>query len=151
MRASGDHAGTEPLGRVEIVLLDADPNGLAEMLAGLLEANLARHPDRSALLLPAVVELDAVDADVTVSVRTLPGRIEIANGPAGEAADVELHASSQGLLALSAVPLRLGLPDPFRRSGRSVLGEIMRRRVRVSGMLRHPVVLSRFARLLSVA
>jgi len=140
--------GSEAAG-VEVMLLDAEPSGLAAMLAGLVEANLSRHPERAALLRPAVVELDAVDADVTVTVRMRPGRIEIANGPA-DGADLEVHAPSQGLLDLSAMPLRLGFPDPFRRGGRAVLREVASRRVRISGMLRHPVVLSRFARLLSV-
>ena len=135
---------------VEVVLLDTEPRGLAEMLAGLVSANLARHPERAALLRPAVVELDAVDADVTITVRMHPGRVEIANGRAG-AADIEIHAPSQGLLALPAAPLRFGLPDPMRPQGRAVLREVAARRVRISGMLRHPLVLSRFARLLSVA
>lgn len=135
---------------VEIVLADARPSGLAEMLAGLIEANLAQHPERSALLRTAVVELDAVDADVSVTLRIRPGRVEIVNGPAG-VSDVEVHAPSRRLLELSGAPIRLGFPDPFHPQGRAVLRSMARRRVRISGMLRHPLVLSRFARLLSVS
>lgn len=143
MSSSG---GDDP---VEVVLADAEPSGLAEMVAGLVRANLARHPERTALLRRAVVELDAVDADVTITVRMRTGRVEIANGP-DDAADIEIHAPSQGLLDLSTAPLRFGLPDPLRPRGRAVLREVAARRVRISGMLRHPLVLSRFARLLSV-
>ena len=135
--------------RPEVVVVDPAPSGLAEMLARLLESNLDRDPRRSALLRPASVVLDAVDADLAVSVRLRPGRVEIANGLIAER-DLEIHASSQDLLALSAAPIRLGFPDPLRRAGRRVLREVVARRVRISGMLRHPVVLSRFARLLSV-
>lgn len=132
------------------------------MLAGLLEANLARHPERAALLHPAVVEVEAADAEVAVAIRLAPGRVEVssvpATGPEAHAradgrrrADVRVRADGHDLLALSGAPLRLGFPDPFHPDGRAVLGRIIARRVRVWGMIRHPAVLSRFARLLSVS
>jgi hypothetical protein len=136
--------------RVRVELVDPEPNGLAEMLAGLLRANLARSPDRSRLVKAGVVQLDAPDAGIVVTVRSRPGRVEIANGPANPGAHLVIRASSRDLLELSATPLRLGLPDPLRRRGRAVLARVARRRVRISGMLRHPVLLSRFSRLLSV-
>jgi len=132
-----------------VVLTDAAPNGLARMLAGLLEGNLARRPDRAALLRPAVVEVDAADAGVAVTVRLDGGRVRVSNGAAGPRPDVRVRASGHDLLALSAAPLRFGFPDPFRREGRVVLGRIASGKVRVSGMVRHPVMLSRFSRLLS--
>jgi len=98
-----------------------------------------------------VVELGATDAGVTVTVRTRRGSIEIANGGSGPRADLRIHASSRDLLALSAAPLRLGFPDPLHQQGRAMLGRMLGGRVRISGMFRHPVLLSRFARLLSVA
>jgi hypothetical protein len=132
------------------VVVDAEPNGLATMLAGLIESNLARRPKRSRLLRPATVELEAVDAGVGATVHLDAGSVRIANGPANPAFDVRIRASSRDLLTLSSAPLVLGLPDPLRRDGRAVLAGIARRRVRIGGMLRHPVTLSRFARLLSV-
>lgn len=136
----------------DVVLTDARPNGLAEMLAGLLEANLARHPERVALLRSAVIEIDAADAGVAVMVRISPARIEVSNRSAGgRRPHVRVRADGHDLLAMSAAPLRLGLPDPLRREGRAVLRRIVGGHVRVSGMLRHAAVLSRFARLLSAA
>jgi hypothetical protein len=134
-----------------VVLADDEPNGLAGMLAGLIDANLARRPDRAALLRPAAVELEATDAGVSVTVRIRDGEVRIANGPANPGSGIRIRADGQELLALSAVPLLLGYPDPRRSEGRAVLGALARRRVRISGLLRHPIVLSRFARLLSVA
>jgi hypothetical protein len=133
----------------EVVLSEAEPSGLARMLAGLLETNLARRPDLTALLRPAVVEVDAADAGVVVTVRLESGRVRVSNGPATARPDLRIRASGHDLLALSAVPLRLGFPDPLRREGRAVLHQITSRQVRVWGMIRHPVTLSRFARLLS--
>lgn len=134
-----------------IALADREPNGLAEMLAGLLEANLASDPRRERLLRPAVVDLEVVDAEVEATVRISPGSVEIANGAADPNADVRIRARAQDLLAMAAAPLLFGLPNPLRRDGRSIVGRLLRRHVRIAGLVRHPVVVSRFARLLSVA
>lgn len=134
-----------------VVLQDPDPSGLADMVGRLLEGNLSAHPRREALLRAAVVELAAPDAGVEVTVRLAPGLVEVADGTANPGAQVRVAARAQDFLALAAAPLLLGLPNPLRREGRDVLRRIARRQVRISGMLRHPVVLSRFARLLSVA
>ncbi|HEX6330587.1 MAG TPA: hypothetical protein VF129_04765 [Actinomycetota bacterium] len=140
--------GARPAGHV--TLADAAPNGLATMLAGLLESNLARHPRRSRLLRSGLVEIEATDAGVVATVRMAPGRVEIAGGRADPGADLSVHASSGDLLDLAAAPLWAGLPAPSSRDGRNVLGRLATGRVRVRGLIRHPVVLSRFARLLSV-
>jgi hypothetical protein len=119
------------------------------MLAGLLESNLARRPERAALLHPAVVEVDAADAAVAVTVRLERGRVRVSNGSPAAQPDVRVRASGHDLFALSAAPLRLGFPDPLHPEGRAVLRRIASRQVRISGMIRHPIVLSRFSRLLS--
>lgn len=134
---------------VVVVLLDARPTGLAELLAGLLESNLARHPQRAALLRPAVIEVSAADAGVVVTVRVRRGRIEISGDARTARPDLRIRADGRDLLALSDVPLRLGFPDALHPGGRAVLRRIVGRHVRISGMFRHPAVLSRFARLLS--
>ncbi|HEX6230879.1 MAG TPA: hypothetical protein VF029_04145 [Actinomycetota bacterium] len=134
-----------------VTLADPEPNGLAEMVSRLLRANLDAHPRRARLLRTAVVELAVVDADVETTLRLAPGLVEVANGPANPAAEIRIRARAQDLLAMPAAPLLLGVPNPLRRDGRGLLRQIARREVRVSGMLRHPVLLSRFARLLSVA
>jgi hypothetical protein len=138
-------------GPAVVVLADAEPSGLAQMLAGLIESNLARDPERRRLLRPTTVVLDAADAGVAVTVRLSPGRVAIANGETSSGADVRVRATAQDLLELANAPLRFGLPDPVRPAGRAVLRGIVARRVRVSGMVRHPAALARFARLLSVA
>jgi len=135
---------------VTVELLDPEPNGLASMVAGLIEANLARQPGRRSLLKPAVIDLTAPDADVAVTIRVEPGRVTVANGRASGAADLRVRADSGMLLELAATPLRLGLPDPLSAQGRRLVRMLLGGRVRVSGMLRHPRKLARLNRLLSV-
>lgn len=129
---------------------DEEPNGLAFMIGGLIEANLVHDPDRAVLLRSSVIGLSAVDAEVSVTVRLGRERASIANGEPNPRAHLFIRASSADLIRLSAIPLRLGLPDPLAREGRAVLRDILRGRIRVRGMLRHPVRLARVSRLLSV-
>ena len=129
---------------------DAEPNGLADLVGRLIDANLERRPERRNLLRPAVVELSASDADVRATVVLSGGAVEISNGAADREPHLRVVARSEDLLELSTTPLRFGLPDAFDVRGRAVLRGIATRRVRVSGMVRHPLRLSRFTRLLSV-
>ena len=136
-------------GAPEVTLEGDDPSGLAELVAGLLSQHLAREPSRATLLARSVVVLSMPDADVAVTVRLEPGRVRVADGVAPEA-HLRVVASADRVLALAAAPLRAGLPDPLRRDGRAALADVLRGRVRVHGMLRHPRRLARFTSLLSV-
>jgi hypothetical protein len=135
---------------VTVRFADDEPNGLADLVGRLIEANLARRPERRSLLRPAVIRLTASDVQTTATVRVSDGAVQVTNGATG-AADLRIVATADDLLALSSAPLRLGLPDPLRSEGRRVLRRLAAGDVRVSGMLRHPLRLSRFTRLLSVA
>jgi hypothetical protein len=137
---------------VSVVYADREPNGLAAMVGGLIEANLRQHPERRSLLRPAVVELVAVDAGVSVRIALSPGQVSVANGsPRPGRSRVRVVADSDALLLLSSAPLRFGLPDPMSRDGRGVLTKVLRRQIRISGLVAHPLTVARFARLLSVA
>ena len=133
-----------------VTVVGADPSGLTTLLAELIEQNLARDPGRRAMLRSCVAVLDAPDAGVTVHVRIAPGSVRVGDGDVPDA-HVRVRADAERLLAITTVPLRLGLPDPTRSEGRAVLRDIALRRVRVRGLVRHPVRLARLTSLLSVA
>jgi hypothetical protein len=136
---------------VTVVVEDAEPNGFVSMLAGLIGANLDRHPERRSLLRDAVFDLSAPDAGVSATIETRGGSIRIRSGVHPGGAHVSVVASSAELLLLASVPLRLGFPDVLRGDGRAVLRHVLAGRIRIRGLLRHPGRLSRLARLLSVA
>jgi hypothetical protein len=136
---------------VNVEYVEPEPEGLASMVGGLIEANLLRHPDRMKLLRPSVIDLSANDAGVSVSLAIEPGRVLVA--PAAGAngrSHVHVRADATDLLLLASAPLRMGLPDPFTRQGRTVLAGLVRRRIRIQGLLRHPGTLARISKLLSV-
>ena len=128
---------------------DPEPNGLAAMLGGLIEANLQAHPERSALLKPAVIGITAPDADVSVTITMAPGRVGVANGIQGRP-NLFVQADSDTLIELSSVPLRFGLPDNMTKGGREVTGKMFKGTIKVRGMYRHVGKLARLNKLLSV-
>ena len=130
---------------------DAEPNGLADLVGRLIGANLDGDPERRSLLRPSVVELSASDADMHATIRLTADGVEVSNGPANPSAHLRVRADAFDLVEFAGAPLRFGLPDVFDADGRAALGRVLRGHVRVSGMLRHPIRLTRFNRLLSVA
>jgi hypothetical protein len=134
---------------VTVTYADTSPSGIAVMLGTLIEQNLARDPSRRRLLRPSVVSISASDADVAVTLLIDRRGVRVREGD-DPRAHLRLAADSAMLLALTAAPLRFGLPDPFRPEGRAVLGDLLRKRIRVGGMLLHPIRLARLSALLSV-
>jgi hypothetical protein len=136
---------------VTVRFADAEPNGLADLVGRLIETNLERQPDRRSLLGDNVVRLRASDAATEATVTLSSAGVAVSNGPpAGRRPHLVIDAEANDLIELAGAPLRFGLPDAFEPKGRAVIGRIATRHVRVSGMLRHPIRLSRFTRLLSV-
>ncbi|HEX9236431.1 MAG TPA: hypothetical protein VF972_09135 [Actinomycetota bacterium] len=135
---------------VRVVYGDPQPNGLASMLGGLIEANLAAHPERARLLEKrATFAIRAPDVDVAVSIRLTPGLVTVRNGVVGRP-DILVEADSETLIGLSSVPLRFGLPDVATKEGRAVNRKIFNGRLKVKGLLRHPAKLARLNSLMTV-
>lgn len=129
--------------------VDEEPNGLASMIGGLIEGNLTQHPEREALLKPAVIGISAPDAGVSITLQIAPGRVGVANGLQGKP-HLLVETDSDRLIELSSVPLRFGLPDNMTKDGRAVTGALMKGKIKVRGMTRHLGRLSRLNKLLSV-
>lgn len=130
--------------------LDPEPSGLASMLGGIIEGNLRDHPDRERLLSPTTVyAFDVPDVEVRVSLRVSAERVQLKEGIVGRP-HIVIRTDSELLLGLSTVPLRFGLPDLATSAGREVISDLFRRRLRIRGLLWHPLRLARLNKLLSV-
>ena len=134
-----------------VTYADDEPNGLATMLGGLIEGNLAQHPEREKLLKPAVIGIVAPDAGVAVTFVVSPGLVTVSNGAPKRRADLIVKANSGVLIELSSVPLKFGLPDAMTPEGREVNRKLLKGEIKVKGMLLHPGKLARLNQLLSVA
>lgn len=135
---------------MKVTVVGSEPSGLASMAAELIEQNLARDPARRGLLGPSVAVLDASDVDVTVFLRIAPEEVRVGDGNVADA-HLAIRAESGRLLDLTTAPLRFGLPDVLTQEGRSIVGDLLGRRMRIRGLLRHPLRLARLTKLLSVA
>jgi hypothetical protein len=128
---------------------DDEPNGLAAMIGGLIDGNLANHPERERLLRPATVGIIADDAGVGITLRMRNGGVVVSNGVRGRP-EVMVRTDSESLTELSSAPLRFGFPDPMTADGRAITRKLSKGTLRVSGLARHPGVVARLNRLLSV-
>lgn len=135
---------------MKVTVVGLEPSGLASMVAELIEQNLSRDPARRGLLRPSVAVLDAPDADITVFLRITPEDVRVGDGNVPDA-HLSIRAESGRLLDLTTTPLRFGLPDVLRGEGRAIVGDLLGRRLRIRGLLRHPLRLARLTKLLSVA
>jgi len=136
---------------MDLVTLEPGTDGLGEMIAGLIRGNLAADPGRARLLrgLRGRVNIMATDAEVGTGVIFAAGGVVV--GPAHPKPELVIECDSETLMALSSVPLRLGLPDAATPAGRDVLRKMAARQLRVRGMATHLKLLARLNRLLSVA
>jgi hypothetical protein len=126
-----------------------------DLVQGLVEANLTRDPSRALRLSRReAASLVATDADVAVTIQILPGARRapgtvLVHDGRDPWAEIVVRAESLGLLELAATPLRFDLPDVTTRDGRDVVRQLLRRRIRVHGMLRHIGTVRRLSMLLS--
>jgi hypothetical protein len=130
---------------------DEEPNGLASMIGGLIEANLQAHPERTSLLRPGAAGIVATDAGVACTVRMAPEEATVSNGLSSPPPPVVVRADTETLTELTAAPLRWGFPDAFSREGRAMIRRLFSGRLAVRGLLASPGTVSRLNRLLSVA
>jgi hypothetical protein len=134
---------------------DGEHAGFRELVDGLLGANLARDPGRALLITHReAVALLAIDAGLAVTIQLLPGAVGapgsvVVHDGEDPWAEVVVHAPSVGLLELAATPLRFGLPDVATADGRRVVRDLLARRIRVQGLVRHLSTLRRISLLLS--
>jgi hypothetical protein len=129
--------------------------GFRALVEGLLEANLERSPERAMVIRRReAAVLVATDAGIAVTIQMLPGA---AHAPGtvlvhdGEDpwAEIVVRAESMALLEMAGTPLRFGLPDALTPAGREVLGQIVRRRIRIRGLIRNLGTVRRLSILLS--
>ena len=129
----------------------AEENGLANMVAELLRANTESSPLKKRVFsrMNGSVALSATDAEVSLTLVFDHGRCVVRDGMVpGTGASVT--ADSDSILELSNVRIVGGLPYLFDAAGRAVASKVIHGTIRIRGLLRHPVTLTRLAIVLSV-
>lgn len=131
---------------------DAEDNGLAAMLAGLVEQNLLDRPDkrRDFERLDARIAIVAEDAGVSLTLLFERGKLQVEDGIVG-IPDLTVRAASDDIVQMSLIELGpLGLPNVRGAETRKVLAASRSGRIHIYGALAHPLVALRLTRLLSI-
>lgn len=132
------------------VVRDDKLDGLGQIVADLLEANLA-DGTRSAAIGGGRRWRAAIfvrDAESALLLEFGAGQAVVRAG-SNEPAQLRIEVDGDTLVQIPEIPLVLDLPDPRTPQGRELLGKLLRREARISGLLRHPFLLRRLLRLLS--
>jgi hypothetical protein len=123
----------------------------AGILADLLLANLTQRPGKRAVFErmrgAAAIELTDIEAAVTLFFDR--GKLRIEEGIVGSP-EIVIRTTSERVMDLNALRIVGGLPCYFDGTGRKVLGHLFGGRLKISGMMAHPVLLTRLTKIMSV-
>ena len=148
----GDVAGRELTGPVEYA--DGDnASAFAQVLGGLIEANVTSRPEKRRDLesLDARVGIVVTDIDEAVTLEFRDGHLLVLNGLAVER-DLTIRADADTVMQLSSVPIGFaGMPNYLDPAGRAVVGRMLKGRLRIDGILGNLTTLNQVTRLFSVA
>jgi hypothetical protein len=99
--------------------------------------------------LEASVAIDLPDIEVTVTLFFQKGMLRLEKGMVGEP-ELIIRTDSDKVMDLNTVSIRWGLPYYFDEAGRRVLKHMVTGKLKVKGLLSHPVKLTRLIKIMSV-
>ena len=149
------HAVHDRMARRKVELVeyaDREPSAFAQMLGGLIEANVLASPGKQQDFdaLRARVGIWVTDIDEGVTLVFESGRLTVYNGLEPRRT-ITIRAEAETVMSLSNLKIGpLGLPVYYDGVGRGVVGKLMRGRLKIDGMLAHVATLNRVTRIFSV-
>ena len=131
---------------------DQEPSAFASMLGGLIEANVAGHPEKRKDFdsLEARVGIFVTDIDEAVTLEFRRGALVVHNGLAPKR-DLTIRAEADIVMNLSNLKIGLfGMPVYYDEVGRGVALKLMRGKLRIDGLLGNLATLNTVTRIFSV-
>jgi hypothetical protein len=128
------------------------PSAFAEMLGGLIEANVQASPDkqRDFDALTARVGIWVTDIDEGVTLVFESGRLKVYNGLEPRRT-ITIRAEAETVMSLSNLKIGLfGVPIYYDDVGRGVALKLLQGRLKIDGMLTNIATLNRVTRIFSV-
>jgi hypothetical protein len=131
---------------------DAGAVALASILSEVLATNLEEKPQRVKDLnrMKAKVGILARDADVAITFCFLKGNVIVQDGLTADSKLI-LNAPTDTLMELTNLNIKFGIPWFFDKTGLSVVKKLLTRELQIMGLLTHPFLLIRVAKVMSVA
>lgn len=130
---------------------DANDNGLANMIKDLLSQNILKHPEREKDLkaLDGNIVIDANDIDVSLTLFCKNGDVLIKNGVV-RPYNIKITTASDNIMKLSLLRIKFKLPYYFDKAGREVIRLILNGKLKIDGLVTHPIMLTHLTKLFSV-
>jgi hypothetical protein len=128
-----------------------EDGGMASMIADIIKGNLRDKPKREKDFnaLSGNIYMQAEDADVDMTMAFNKGSLMVHNGMVGKP-KISIVTDSNTLLELANISVKFGLPYYFDKVGMGVIGKLLTRKLKLKGLLTHPIALTRFTKLMSV-
>jgi hypothetical protein len=130
-----------------------DASAFAQMLGGLIEANVASRPEkrRDFDSLKARVGVFVTDIGEGVTLDFGAGHLLVHNGLEPDR-DVTIRADAETVMELSNVRIGFaGMPNYLTAPGRQVVGRMLKGQLKIEGLLGNLTTLNQVTRLFSVA
>lgn len=129
-----------------------EPSAFAEMLGGLIEANVLANPEKKKNFdtLKARVGIWVTDIDEGVTLVFDAGKLTVYNGLEPERT-ITIRAEAETVMSLSNLKIGVfGLPVYYDGVGRGVALKLLRRKLQIEGILLNIATLNRVTRIFSV-
>jgi hypothetical protein len=128
-----------------------EDGGMATMIADIIKGNIKEKPfrEKDFNALDGNIYMQAEDADVDMTMAFMKGSLLVHNGKVGKP-KLSIVCDSSTLLDLANVSVKLGLPNYFDKVGLGVIQKLLTRKLKLKGLLTHPVALIHFQKLMSV-
>ncbi|MDD5474919.1 MAG: hypothetical protein PHU03_00220 [Syntrophales bacterium] len=120
---------------------------LQELLIGNIEKSEAKYEIYKKTR--GITAIEVPDIETAISLHFQGGSLTIESGVNPYAAII-ISTSSDNIMALSSLSIRLGLPHYFDEAGRRVLGLLFTGKIKIKGLLKHPLLLTRLTVIMSV-
>lgn len=129
-----------------------EPSAFAEMLGGLIEANVLANAEKKKDFdtLVARVGIWVTDIDEGVTLVFDAGRLSVYNGLESQRT-ITIRAEAETVMSLSNLKIGVfGLPVYYDEVGRSVAVKLLRGKLKIDGMLPNIATVNRVTRIFSV-
>ncbi len=131
---------------------DKKPSAFAEMLGGLIQANVQSRPEKQGDFdnLVARVGIWVTDIDEGVTLDFKGGKLTVHNGLKPRST-ITIRTDAETVMSLSNLKIGLfGMPVYYNEVGRSVAGKLLRGKLKIDGLLANIPTLNTVTRIFSV-
>ncbi len=150
--SSKAEVGSGGTGELDVTMAEGvEDNGMAVMLAEMIKTNLTNKPERVKDFnkLKGTVWITAEDADVEMTMDFNKGSLTVRDGKVGKPI-LAISTDSATLMDLANIDIKFGMPYYFDETGMMVIKKLLKRELKIKGLLTHTIALTYMTKIMSV-